>query len=49
VANGLTDFCSTLLYANDTDAALTTGNASMEILLKGVTTLGHADLDDFLT
>ena len=36
---------NTLLYVNDTDAAQTTRSASMEILLKGVTTLGDADID----
>ena len=36
---------NTLLYANDTDTAQTTNTASMEILLKGVTTLGDTDLD----
>jgi Ca2+-binding RTX toxin-like protein len=36
---------NTVLYANNTVDALTTRNASMEIVLKGVTTLGDADLD----
>ena len=39
---------NTVLYVNDTDAAQTIKNASMEILLKGVTTLSDADLDYFL-
>jgi Ca2+-binding RTX toxin-like protein len=36
---------NTVLYANNTDDALSTKNASMEIVLKGVTTLSDADLD----
>ena len=36
---------NTVLYANNTDAALSTKSASMEIVLKGVTTLADADLD----
>ncbi len=36
---------NTVLYVNDTGAAQATNNASMEILLKGVTTLGITDLD----
>jgi Ca2+-binding RTX toxin-like protein len=36
---------NTVLYVNDTDAAQTTRNASMEILFKGVTTLADADID----
>jgi len=36
---------NTVLYANNTDAALSTRNASMEIVLKGVTTLSDTDLD----
>jgi len=36
---------NTVLYANNTDAALSTRSASMEIVLKGVTTLSDADLD----
>jgi Ca2+-binding RTX toxin-like protein len=39
---------NTVLYVNDTGAAQTTSQASMEILLKGVTTLSDADLDYFL-
>jgi Ca2+-binding RTX toxin-like protein len=39
---------NTVLYVNDTGAAQTTSNASMQILLTGVTTLGDADLDYFL-
>jgi hypothetical protein len=39
---------NTVLYVNDTGAAQTIGNASMQILLTGVTTLGDADLDYFL-
>ncbi len=35
---------NTVLYVNDTGAAQATNHASMEILLKGVTTLGDADL-----
>ena len=36
---------NTVLYANNTYAALSTRSASMEIVLKGVTTLSDADLD----
>ncbi len=36
---------NTVLYANNTDAAQSTSSASMEILLKGVTTLSDTDLD----
>ncbi len=43
VANG-----NTVLYVNDTTVAQTTNGASMEILLRGVTTLGDADLGYFL-
>jgi Ca2+-binding RTX toxin-like protein len=46
-AHSLVAFVSggnTVLYANDTGAAQTTSHASMEILLKGVTMLGDADL-----
>jgi len=36
---------NTVLYANNTDAALSTRSASMEIVLKGVTALSDSDLD----
>ena len=39
---------NTVLYVNDTDASQTIRNASMEIFLRGVTTLGDADLDYLL-
>ncbi len=50
-AHSLVAFVSggnTVLYVNDTGAAQATNHASMEILLKGVTTLGDADLGYFL-